>query len=422
MRNVNRQWRTLACSGILALGILPGSLTAAEAPKKPEAGARNPAAATNKLKEGDFVAILGGSATAAKVYSVQLETYLVACRPAPGLRTMLFGSSSFGGSEDLQSACSSTTGPLPFQPTVATMYYIPPAGSPVPKEYQEQTKQIMDRCKAAGARFVAVAPGPVSPELQKAAKEAAAREGGVFADFAGVMTEVNTKARAKYGADYDVSAGQRAAGGLVITYAFLKALGCDGRIGTVTMDLAAGNATATAGHKVLSARDGEVEIESTRYPFCFTGDPKSPDATAGVIEFFPFNQDLNRFLLVVKGAKAARLKVTWGRESREFAAAALAKGINLAAEFPDNPFQEPLQKVMDKVRDKQLYESQLFEFIGNTNGTPRASTANAAPDAARNWEAMVALGVKCVKDRQDEVAEAVVPVKHVIKVEPLAAK
>ena len=99
-----------------------------------------------------------------------------------------------------------------------------------------------------------------------------------------------------------------------MAYAFLKALGCDGDIGTITVDLAANKAEATDGHKVLSATDGTVEVESSRYPFCFYRRPASPSATSGIIEFFPFNEDLNRFKLVVTGLPAGtKAKVTWGK-------------------------------------------------------------------------------------------------------------
>ncbi len=95
---------------------------------------------------------------------------------------------------------------------------------------------------------------------------------------------------------------------------------------------------------MVSCRDGVVELESSRYPFCFYGDPSKTSATSGVIEFFPFNQDLNRLTLVVK-EPAGRYKVTWGKTSKEFSAEQLSTGINLAAEFIDNPFSEPFQKV-----------------------------------------------------------------------------
>src|SRR5436309_11296314 len=112
-----------------------------------------------------------------------------------------------------------------------------------------------------------------------------------------------------------------------MAYAFLKALGCDGEIGTITVDLAGNKATGSAGHEIKSVENGVVTIESSRYPFCFSGDPKSPDGTRSIIAFFPFNDDLNRFKLVVTGARSDQYKVTWGESSKEFSATELGKGI-----------------------------------------------------------------------------------------------
>ena len=102
-----------------------------------------------------------------------------------------------------------------------------------------------------------------------------------------------------------------------MAYAFLKALGCDGNIGTITVDLAANKAEATEGHQVLAAKDGVIEIQSTRYPFCFPVDnaaqsEKDSHNVRGVLEFVPFNQELNRLTLIVKGGGSGKVKVTWG--------------------------------------------------------------------------------------------------------------
>ena len=52
------------------------------------------------------------------------------------------------------------------------------------------------------------------------------------------------------------------------------------------------------------------------------------------------------------------MKVTWGEASKTFSANELAKGVNLAAEFLDNPFSEPFKAVENAVRRQQEYETQ----------------------------------------------------------------
>ena len=107
---------------------------------------------------------------------------------------------------------------------------------------------------------------------------------------------------------------------------------------------------------MLSCDGGKVTIESTRYPFCFSGDPAQPDSTRGVIEFLPFNEKLNRLTLAAKGGTAARYKVTWGDVAKEFTADQLSAGINLAAEFLDNPFSKPFRQVESKIAQQQSLE------------------------------------------------------------------
>ena len=156
-----------------------------------------------------------------------------------------------------------------------------------------------------------------------------------------------------------------------MVYAFRKALGCDGNIGTI--EVSGGNAVASDGHKVLNAKaDGggvTIDLESTRYPFCFYGDagkpddPKSPQSTREIIKYFPFNQDLNQFTLVVRNAPADKLRVTWGNASHEFTKDQLATGVNLAAEFLDNPFAEQFAKVHKAVQAQQNFETVMIKNL-----------------------------------------------------------
>jgi hypothetical protein len=232
------------------------------------------------------------------------------------------------------------------------------------------------------------------------------------------MLDVAAKAKAKYGPDYPLCGKDGVHPGpnghLVMAYAFLKALGCDGDIGTITVDLAADKADATAGHKVISAHAGSVEIESSRYPFCFYGDPKSPDATSGIIEFVPFNQDLNRFTLVVKNAAGAkRLKVTWGVHSREYTAAELAKGINLAADFLVNPFSEPFKKAEEAIKAQQAYETPMIKDLFHN----LPAYAAMLPGHKDLLDQLAAAATEREKQLNDAAASAVQPVKHTIRIE-----
>jgi hypothetical protein len=330
-----------------------------------------------------------------------------------------------------------------FKPTVATTCYgmndgrYAPLTPQVADSYRKNQTAIIEKLKAAKVRLIVLGtPGAVDTDtfrhnpkmgemynktlasLGDIDKEIAAQQGVVFADVHSVMIDVMAKAKAKYGHDYNLAGRDgvhpQSNGHLVMAYAFLKALGCNGDIGTITLDLAANHADATAGHKVLGFADNTAEIESTRYPFCFYGDPASPSSTTGVLEFLPFNQDLNRLTLVVKGLTSAKATVTWGKQSKEFAAADLAKGINLAAEFLDNPFSEPFKKVQDQIAKQQKEEVALIKVL--LHNVPVYKKL--APEEAAAFDRVVPKLVAQDQSLRAASAAAVVPVKYSIKITP----
>jgi hypothetical protein len=253
---------------------------------------------------------------------------------------------------------------------------------------------------------------PTLAALRDIAKEVAEQNDCAFADVYDTMLNAGVAAKAKYGQGYHIGGGDgvhpSANGQLCMAYAFLKGLGVDGNIGTITVDLADNKTEATDGHKVLGMKDGAVQIESTRYPFCFYGDPKTVNATSGIIDFLPFNQDLNRYMLIVNGV-SGKAKVTWGNDSKEFTAAQLEKGINLAAEFLHNPFSEPFKQVEDAIRQQQNAETPLVKKT--LHDMSKAKDKEAAEKAATEEMGKA----KELFDSAAEMAKKVVT--HTIKIE-----
>jgi lysophospholipase L1-like esterase len=390
------------------------------------------------LKAGDTVLIVGDSITEQKIYSVFMEDYLLMCKPVDNLRVSQVGWSGEtapGGLNRLQATM------LPFAPTVVTVCYgmndggYGPLRDETAKRYRDAQSAIVEKFKAAGVRHVVLGVGAVDTDSYRKGAEQAAiynktlaamgdidkdiadKQNVSFTDLHGTLMDVMAKAKAKYGAAYDVcgvdGVHPGANGHLIMAYAYLKGLGCDGNIGTITFDAAAGTATATAGHKVVGADKTSINVESSRYPFCFTGDPKSPNATTGIIEFLPFNQELNRFVLVVKNPAGKKVKITWGKTSNTFDADAAAKGINLAAEFLDNPFSAPFQKVHEAVARQQsgevaFYRQHFFALD---------SMKTMMPEEKETLERLNGKLAEKIKANRDIPPAAVVPVAHTITVE-----
>ncbi len=344
------------------------------------------------LEKGDRLAIIGDSITEQKLYSKFIETYLLACYPDLEVQSFQFG---WGGERAPGFANRMENDLVPWKPDVVTTCYGMNDGSyrayddQIGKTYEQGMRQIIDRMKKAGATVVVGSPGVVdsftwnrgNPDfdqvyndnlhhLGEIAETLAVENKFPHADVFGAMMNSMVAAKAALGEQYPVAGGDGvhpgANGHLVMAYAFLKALRLDGNIGSVTIDLATGKAEATNGHQILSSNDGAVEIESRRYPFCFSGNETDSNGTASILPYSPFNQDLNRFTLQVKGLATNHADVTFGSVKKSFTKDELTAGINLAAEFLDNPFVGPFNQVMNEVAQKQAYETSMIKgFITN---------------------------------------------------------
>lgn len=395
---------------------------------------------TSSLQPGDFVAICGDSITEQKIYSVYIEDYLLMCQPAANLRTLQVG---WGGEQAVNFAGRMEYDVLTLGPTVATTCYGMNDGGYSPmtpdkaKRYRDSQQAIVKRFKNKGVRLIVVgSPGCVDSdtfqnnpdratlynktlgELRDIARQVADEEKVAFANVYDPMIDVMAKAKAKYGKSYHVGGGDGVHpsfnGHLVMAYAFLKAMGCDGNIGTITVDLRSNEAKATEGHKILSVSNGAVEIESTRYPFCFFGDPAKPESTRGVLEFLPFNEELNRFRLVVTPVREnAKYKVTWGTGTRDYSGAELGKGINLAGDFLDNPFSESFRRCEEVIAKQQSFETTLTKSLLHEIPNYRRYL----PEEKECLDKIVAgLGQKD-KELAAVSASSVKPVRHTLKID-----
>ncbi len=394
------------------------------------------------LSNGDYLAIVGDSITEQKMYSVLIEDYLIMCKPKTDIRATQFG---WGGETASGFSGRMENDMLRFHCNAATINFGMNDGGYSPmdegkaKRYHDSQKSVLDQMKKGGVKFIVLGtPGCVDVQTfrnhsREAAemynktlaaerdidKELAASENVTFTDVFTPMHEVMEKAEAKYGANYHVAGGDGVHpdwnGHLIMAYAYLKGLGCDGDLGTITFDAASDKATGSDGQKILSVSSGSIEIESSRYPFCFpnSGAIDAPSNMRGVLEFFPFNEELNRYKLVVSNAAGKSVKITWGKDSKTFTGDQAAKGINLASEFLDNPILEKFQQVQGAVQAQQNFETPLVkEMIHNM-----PKYIEFAPEEKEALDRVVAKGIAKDKTLIDASLAAVTPVKHTIKVE-----
>ncbi|RME90899.1 MAG: hypothetical protein D6766_12635 [Verrucomicrobia bacterium] len=385
------------------------------------------------LKPGDRLAICGDSITEQKMYSRIIETYLRVCVPELRVRVRQFG---WSGERAPGFLHRMTNDVLRFKPTIATTCYgmndhrYQPYTEEIGREYRESSLAIIRAFKAHGVRVIqgaAGAVGKVPPwapdknvpvtqlnlglcELRNIDVRLAEQEDVAFADCFLPLLVHGFEAQRRWGDDYMLSGKDGVhpgwAGHLVMAYAFLKAMGLDGDLGTITVDLADGSATARHGHRILRAAGGTVEIESTRYPFCATGPVDRDSSIRSGMALVPFNEELNRLMLVVRHPKAARYTVTWGDHSRDYSAVELEKGVNLAADFAVNPFSEAFQRVDEAVAAKQAYETRQIKVLFH------------GPEMRADADMTVALTEKTRTPLAGAIRRAFQPVRHTLQITP----
>jgi hypothetical protein len=385
------------------------------------------------LHSNDRLAICGDSITEQRMYSRIMETYLTVALPDLNISTRQYGWSGEQASGFLHRM---TNDVLRFGPTVATTCYgmndhhYKPYEPSIGQAYGSNMTDIVLGFQAAGTRVIAGSPGcmgmqnPPWNNIQGTPKErninlcmlrdidieiAHVQHVG-FADVFWDMYLTQYFAVQRYGADYTLAGKDSVhpgwAGHLVMAYAFLKALDVPGDIGTFTVDLAANKAAVSKGHELVSYHDGELTVKSSRYPFCATGPADKADSIRSGMTLVPFNDDLNRLMLVVKGGKAKSYQITWGATNRVYSAEQLAGGVNLATDFEVNPFSDAFKAVDEAVAKKQEFETRQIKqlFHGEAGKTDMEKTVK---DSEQERAPLVAA-----------IQAAFVPVTHTLTITP----
>ena len=391
-----------------------------------------PAVMKHFLKPGDRLAICGDSITEQKKYARIMETYLTVCVPELNVSVRQFG---WSGERAPGFLARMTNDCLRFNPTIETTCYgmndheYRPYEERIGQTYRASSTAIVESFKAHGVRVIQGSAGCVGMkpgwskdtnstvdalnlnlcQLRNIGVEIAKKEKVGFADVFWPMLVEAHQAREIYGTNYALAGGDGVhpdwAGHLVMAYAFLHSFGLDGEIGTFTVDLKSNKAKVSSGHELLGFKDGELRITSHRYPFCIgNGDPSKSDNIRSGTMLVPFDQELNRLMLVVKRPQAKAYKVTWGTETKSFSAAQLTKGINLAEEFPVNPFSDAFKRVDEAVAAKQNFETREIKEIFRS------------PAAKADMEGTVAKAELQRAPLVAAVKTAFVPVTHTVKI------
>ncbi|OYW31614.1 MAG: hypothetical protein B7Z47_00515 [Chthoniobacter sp. 12-60-6] len=334
------------------------------------------------------VAVIGDSITEQKIYSRYIETYLLACTGRSDIKVFQFG---WSGERAGGFAARLENDLAVFNPNVASTCYGMNDGSytaytpQIGGEYEKNMRAVIAGLKKVGVKAMAIgSPGGVDPDffkrptikgelyndnlahLRDIAKKLAEENKQPFANVHDTMMSALEKSKAVLGKEYGPFGGDgfhpAPAGQLLMAQAFLKALGFDGEIGTINVDMK-GASTASSGHAVKGGENGSVTLESTKWPFLFDADTKSAGSNRSILPFTSFNEDLNRLTLKVKNLSATKAKVTWGGQSKEFTRDQLEAGVNLAAEFTKTPFDNDFAALTNAIIQKEAFETTLIKNL-----------------------------------------------------------
>ncbi len=384
------------------------------------------------LKKGDRLAICGDSITEQKQYSALLETYLTACLPELDITCRQYGWSGEAAGGFLKRMKQDA---LRFQPTIATTCYgmndfrYVPYDEAIAAEFRKNQTAVVDAFQEAGCRVVLGSSGIIDsvPHWVKSATgtqqdlnlalsrfrnigiEIANAEQVAFADLYLPMLIADHAAKQQFGPEFKVSGKDGVhpgwAGQVIMAYGFLKALGVDGDLGSVTYDETRGTATAANGHELVGAENGRLTLRSTRIPFSpGPGATDKDDSIRAGIALIPFDDRLNRFIFRLTSPKAANYTVTWGDQSRTYTAAQLTAGINLAKDFDNHPLVPAFKAIWEAVEKKQAYETRQIKTLVH------------GPEGAIDLEATFSLTEKVRATLEKAIQAAKQPATHVITV------
>lgn len=386
------------------------------------------------LKKGERLAICGDSITEQKRYSVLLETYLTACLPELDITCRQYGWSGEQAAGFLKRIKNDV---LRFQPTLATTCYgmndfsYVPYDETIAATYRRNQTESARLFKASGCRVILGSSGIIDsvPPWVKNAKgsqqdlnlalskfrnitlEVATAEHTGFADVYRPMLLADLTAKQKFGPEFKVAGKDGVhpgwAGQVIMAYAFLKAMGIDGDLGTITWDAASNKAAAVNGHEVLSCADGHLALRSTKLPFSpGPGDVSKDDSMRAGLALVPFDDELNRLLLKITSPKAKAYTVKWGELAKRYTAAELVAGVSLAKDFDTHPLVPAFTAIFDAVAAKEAYETRQIKTLIH------------GPEGAADNEATFALTEKARAPLAAAIRAARQPVTHEIVITP----
>ena len=314
------------------------------------------------IRDGDTVVFLGDSITAERTYGKIIETYTLLRFPQ---RKVHFVNSGWGGDTAAGGLARLQRDVFDKGATVVTVAYGindigwgTKADAEHRQKYLDSVRGIVEQCKARGVRVFICSAAVTATDPDKSENEflqqmcdegmkVSTSLGGGAIDVQRTMRQVQRRIKA---ANANVTDDKKKEtlhapdgvhlnelGQTAMAYAILKGLGAPRDVSSVTVDAAAGKVDAAEGCTIT---DLFVDRDSVRFTRLDEGLPLNFGLFGALrYRFIPMHDEMNRYLLAVKGLPAGKYEVMASeRKVGTYSAEQLAAGVNLASATAD-PWQ-----------------------------------------------------------------------------------
>ncbi len=342
------------------------------------------------FKDGDTIVVMGDSITEQHLYSNYVEMWSVCRFPK---RNLTFRNVGIGGDRSPGGNARFKRDVLAHKATVLTVDFGMNDG--YSKTFNEQAFQtylkglqgIADQAKAAKIRVAWITPQPleireVGPlytgvnetleRFSQGLEEIAQKNGGLFVDQFHPYLAVMARARASDPKITNITGGDPVhpgpPGQAVMAATILKRLDFQRLVSRVVIDIdpAKGSAsveTENCEAKFKGMRKDDGAMIFTRFDFSL---PFFPDEAKSILKWTPLLDEMNRYLLQIKGLAAGKYAIHYGdRKIAEYTAEELAKGVNLAGPaLAAGPVADQVKMLWAAVKDKNKYfHDQIFRGV-----------------------------------------------------------
>jgi lysophospholipase L1-like esterase len=335
------------------------------------------------FKDGDTIVVMGDSITEQHLYSNYLEMWSVCRFPK---RNFTFRNVGIGGDRSTGGNNRFKRDVLPYKATVLTVDFGMNDGNYRPfddqgfQTYMKGLQGIADQAKAANIRVAWITPQPVEKHEQGPAykgynetlekysegiEQIAARNKGMFVDQFHPYLAVLARARSTDPNNIKVTGGDWVhpgpPGQIVMAAAILKALDFQRLVSRVVID---GDKVETENcQAALKTPPGPGGVTFSRLDFAL---PFFPAEAKSILQWSPILDDMNRYLLQIKGLKAGQYAVQMdGQKIAEHSAEDLNKGVNLAGPaLAAGPVADQVNNVWKAIQKKNGYfHGQVFRGL-----------------------------------------------------------